>query len=304
MVLEVMAIWMAVFFALASALAGLLLFPGLRDALAAGSGRLQSRLRAVTSRWQGRMSGHASDSSRSLRDAGGRSLRQLSRHRLALLAAALALCVPPLLVLQLRQRPVLDGFAIGEVEPAANSQILELLRGERLVPPTAPPPAVFITADADAAAFEAQTGVVAIAVPQQIVSADRRWERIDPDFQQRVLAVYRLMREQYGYEMVLVEGYRSPERQAELARKGRGTTLAGAGQSCHQYGLAVDSAPIRGGKLQWDMRDPWTRRGYELYGQLAQQAGLEWGGAWRSIKDYVHLENKAACRAARRAAGR
>lgn len=299
-----MAIWMAVFFALVSALAGLLLFPGLRDALAAGSGRLQSRLLAVTERWHGRLSGHAADGSRSMRDAGGRSIRTLSRHRFVLLAAALVLCVPPLLVLQLRQRPLLDGFASGELEPATDSQILELLRGERLTPPMAPPPEVFITADAEASALAAQTGLVAISVPQHIVSADRRWQRVDPDFQQRVLAVYRLMREQYGYEMVLVEGYRSPERQRELARKGRGTTLAGAGQSCHQYGLAVDSAPIRDGKLQWDMRDPWTRRGYALYGQLAQQAGLEWGGAWRSIKDYVHLEHRSECRAARRAAGK
>ncbi|MCG6630554.1 M15 family peptidase, partial [Acinetobacter baumannii] len=78
-------------------------------------------------------------------------------------------------------------------------------------------------------------------------------------------------------------------------------TRAGSWQSCHQYGLAVDSAPLRDGKLQWDMGDPWTRRACSLYGELAQQAGLEWGGSWRSIKDYVHLEKLEACRSARAA---
>src|SRR5690606_1939974 len=117
---------------------------------------------------------------------------------------------------------------------------------------------------------------------------------------QRVLAIYEVMRRQYGYEMVLVEGYRSPERQAELMAGGK-ATRADAWQSCHQYGLGVDSAPIRDGKLQWNMEDPWTQRGYYLYGELAQQAGLEWGGSWRSIKDYVHVEMHDRCRAARTA---
>ena len=67
--------------------------------------------------------------------------------------------------------------------------------------------------------------------------------------------------------------------------------------------MIVDSALYRDGKLQWDMGYDWTRRGYFLYGRLAAEAGLEWGGNWRSIKDYVHLELKDDCRQARRAAG-
>jgi len=299
-----MALWAAIFFALTSALAGWLLFPGLRDAAAAGVGRMQARLSAIGSRWQGRIGRRAAGSSQSARGVGGRALRNLARHRAVLIGTAVLLLAPPLLVLQLRQRPSLDTFEPGEDLSVTNPQILELLRGERLVPPAEPLPLVFVVAQAEATALAVQVGADAIHVPEKIVSADRRWGRIDPEFQQRVLAVYEVMRLQYGYEMVLVEGYRSPERQAELARKGSGTTRAGAGQSCHQYGMAVDSAPIRDGKLQWDMSDPWTRRGYFLYGQLAQQAGLEWGGAWRSIKDYVHLEQKTACRSARRAAGR
>jgi peptidoglycan L-alanyl-D-glutamate endopeptidase CwlK len=79
---------------------------------------------------------------------------------------------------------------------------------------------------------------------------------------------------------------------------GRGkATRAGAWQSCHQYGLGVDSAPIRDGKLQWDMNDEWTKRGYFLYGELAEQAG--WTGAETgAASDAVHVEMTARRRAA------
>lgn len=208
----------------------------------------------------------------------------VSKHRWVLLAAAALLLVPPLLILSLRRNVVLDDFR-GDDLSESSGMIAQLLRGERLVPPPAPPPEVFTTEE------------IRRERPE-IVSADRRWNQVDPGLQQRVLAIYEVMRRQYGYQMVLVEGYRSPERQAELMSGGM-ATRAGAWQSCHQYGLAVDSAPIRDGKLQWNMSDDWTRRAYELYGELGRQAGLTWGGDWRSIKDYVHLEASPDCRAAR-----
>ncbi|RNF83895.1 M15 family peptidase [Lysobacter psychrotolerans] len=291
---------MALVFAVVSVLVWLVLFDTAREAVFDRAGRIAAALGSVLSRWQDGASSRAQDSSQAVRAASGRVAGKVSRHRWLLIASLLLVLVPPLLTLALRQR-----VALGSVDDApmlaSNPQILELLRGERLVPPPELPPEVFIAAEAEVEAVQQRTGEVVIA-PEKIASADRRWNNIDPDFQQRVLAIYQVMR-QHGYEMVLVEGYRSPERQARLAAGGK-ATRAGAGQSCHQYGLAVDSAPMRDGKLQWNMEDPWTRRGYFLYGELAQQAGLEWGGNWRSIKDYVHLEMKDACRSARRAAGR
>lgn len=295
------ALWMAIFFAVTAAAAWLALFPAARDGVLGGADRLFARLAEVLGRWQTRASGRASESSQSARASGQRAMHLFGRHRNLLLATALLLTVPPLVILQMRQRVTLDGFE-GGTEVSSNAHVLELLRGERLAPPPELPPAVFVAAEADLLR-SAGTAASGSEAPQAISGADRKWNRIDPVFQQRVLAIYQVMREQYGYEMVLVEGYRSLERQAALARKGGGTTRAGAGQSCHQYGLAVDSALYRDGKLQWDMGDPWTKRGYFLYGQLAEEAGLEWGGSWRSIKDYVHLELKVACRTARRAAG-
>ncbi len=210
----------------------------------------------------------------------------LRRHWPVLAIAIGLLSIPPVIILMSRQTVVLSDFR-GDDLAESGSMVAQLLRGERLTPPPAPPPEVFTTTEIR-------------RLRPEIVTADRKWNQIDPDLQQRVLAIYEVMRRQYGYEMVLIEGYRSPERQAELMAGGK-ATRAGAWQSCHQYGLGVDSAPIRDGRLQWDMEDPWTRRGYFLYGELAEQAGLDWGGNWRSIKDYVHVEDTDRCRTARNA---
>jgi len=215
------------------------------------------------------------------------SVRGMLRRHWPVLAIAIGLlCIPPVIILMSRQTVVLSDFR-GDDLAESGSMVAQLLRGERLTPPPAPPPEVFTTTEIR-------------RLRPEIVTADRKWNQIDPDLQQRVLAIYEVMRRQYGYEMVLIEGYRSPERQAELMAGGK-ATRAGAWQSCHQYGLGVDSAPIRDGRLQWDMEDPWTRRGYFLYGELAEQAGLDWGGNWRSIKDYVHVEATARCKVARNA---
>ncbi|MFT4249227.1 MAG: M15 family metallopeptidase [Pseudomonas sp.] len=218
-------------------------------------------------------------------DLGG-ILDTFRRRRWLLVGTLLAVLLPSLLILLVRRTVVLDEFQ-GQDLAESTSLVAQLLRGERLTPPPPPPPEVFTTEEIR-------------RTRPEIVSADRRWDSIDAGLQQRVLAIFEVMRRQHGYEMVLIEGYRTPERQAELMAGGK-ATRAGAWQSCHQYGLAIDAAPIRDGRLQWDMEDAWTRRGYMLYGELAAQAGLEWGGSWRSIQDYVHVEMAAACRAARSA---
>ena len=255
-----------------------LLFPEVAARARATCGRALARIRHG---WRPR---RAPRSAATLARAAGDLRGKVSRHRWVLLAAALLVVVPPILILSLRRNVVLDDFR-GDDMTESSGMIAQLLRGERLVPPPPPPPALFTTEE------------IRRERPE-IVSADRRWDQVDSSLQQRVLAIYEVMRRQYGYEMVLVEGYRSPERQAELMQGGM-ATRAGAWQSCHQYGQAVDSAPIRDGKLQWNMDDAWTRRAYQLYGELGREAGLTWGGDWRSIKDYVHLEATAACRTAR-----
>ena len=155
-----------------------------------------------------------------------------------------------------------------------------LLNGERLVPPPPLPPDVFTTAEVE-------------RIRPAIREASRNWEQLDAEFKQRLLLVFKLMRDEHGYEMALLEGYRSPERQARLAALGSNVTQAGAYHSYHQYGLAADCAFYREGKLVISEKDPWAMRGYELYGQIAESAGLTWGGRWKMM-DLGHVELRRA----------
>jgi peptidoglycan L-alanyl-D-glutamate endopeptidase CwlK len=195
-------------------------------------------------------------------------------HALLSASAAMLILLPPLLAWLLSGRNGLPDA--GTRERAVDDQVAALLRGERLVTPPPLPPAVFTTAE------------VTLLRPQ-LAGANRNWQLLDGDFTQRLLMVFKVMRDQYGYEMVLLEGYRSPERQNELADAGGHVTNARAFQSWHQYGLAGDCAFLRDGKVVISERDPWAMRGYQLYGQVAEQAGLTWGGRWKLL-DFGHVE--------------
>lgn len=205
--------------------------------------------------------------------AAPRTGRLRQRLRPWMWAALALLALPPLLV-------VLSGWRLrlslpDQTPGTQDERLAALLAGEQLVPPPPLPPEVFARAQAEGVAVE-------------IVSADRRWELLDAGFRQRLLAVYKSMREQ-GYEMVLLEGYRSPERQAMLQRQGPQVTQAGPMQSYHQHGLAADSAFLREGRLVISEADPWALQGYELFGRESERYGLRWGGRWR-MRDYGHVE--------------
>lgn len=118
---------------------------------------------------------------------------------------------------------------------------------------------------------------------------DRKWNRINPRYKQRLLMVFKIMKERYQYDLVLIEGYRSPERQNLLSKQPE-TTKARAYQSYHQFGLAADVAFIRDGKVMISERDPWVMQAYQRYGEVAESVGLTWGGRWKSIQDYGHTE--------------
>jgi len=157
-----------------------------------------------------------------------------------------------------------------------DEKIAALLNGEQLVPPPPLPPDVFATREVE-------------QVRPALKDASRDWNLLDADFRTRLLLVYKIMREQHGYEMALLEGYRSPERQNRLAQMGNNITNAGAFQSYHQYGLAADNAFLQNGKIVISEKDPWAMRGYQLYGETAESVGLTWGGRWK-LMDLGHVE--------------
>lgn len=161
-----------------------------------------------------------------------------------------------------------------------NRQVAQLLEGEHLTPPLPLPPLAFTTAD------------VTLVRPM-LGGASRDWEQLDDAFGQRLLRVFHVMREQHGYEMALLEGYRSPQRQEQLAAAGPHVTSARAYQSQHQFGQAADCAFVRDGKLVISERDPWAMRGYRLYGETAEAMGLTWGGRW-TMMDFGHVEMRSS----------
>lgn len=230
---------------------------GTSSVLARGE-RWRARLRALA--------GHCVAAARA-------SVCLLSSHRRRVLLALVVLLAPSLIVVA-ASRPALFEFL--ETASPADRQIATLLMGEHLVPPAALPPDMFTTREVE-------------LVRPDVRDASRNWDLLDAEFVQRLLLVYRLMKERHGYEMVLIEGYRSPERQAALHAQGAHVTAAGANMSYHQFGLAADSAFLRDGRIVISERDPWAMRGYQVYGEIAEEVGLHWGGRW-TLLDYGHVE--------------
>ena len=184
-----------------------------------------------------------------------------------------------------------------------DAQIYALLEGEMLVPPPEVDAELIVAAEAIAQQAEViaqQAEVIVdqntpIKVPIQIThainlrGADRKWDKINPRYAQRLLLVFKIMKERHGYDMVLLEGYRSPERQNMLASKGSHVTQATGYRSYHQFGLAADVAFMRDGKVVITEKDPWAMQGYKHYGEAAESVGLVWGGRWKMM-DLGHTE--------------
>ncbi|MEO8153483.1 MAG: M15 family metallopeptidase [Rhizobacter sp.] len=269
--------WIAIvaYFVLACVLAALLLLPPFREQVLGRVWRIGQRLGGAQRNAQTAAARNAKQGLAQASGVAANGTRWLQRHWLGVSAVAALLALPPLVVFSLRGWHTLDAFDDTRAAQS-DSVVAALLQGEQLAPPPPLPPEVFATAEVE-------------SVRPQLGNADRRWDLLDADFRQRLLLAYRLMREEHGYDMVLIEGYRSPERQTLLASMGAQVTNAAAWQSYHQHGLAGDSAFMRAGKLVISERDPWAAKGYELYGELAQRVGLTWGGHWQNA-DLGHAE--------------
>ena len=262
------------FFVFACFGAWLLLFPAGRDLLTHSASAIGRRLEQRLRRDVQQGTQQASALGRGARGGAGSALRFLQRRYPLILAASVLMTVPPLLALMLSGRGMLGGYDGGG--HVTNDQVADLLKGEQLVTPAPLPPVTFTTAE------------VTLVRPM-LDSANRNWQLLDPDFSRRMLLVFRIMKERHGYDMAILEGYRSPERQNSLAAAGSNVTNAKAFQSYHQFGLAADCAFLRDGKLVISEKDPWAMRGYRLYGEVAESVGLTWGGRW-TMMDFGHTE--------------
>jgi len=121
-----------------------------------------------------------------------------------------------------------------------------------------------------------------------------QWDGVHPELRLKLETIQALMREE-GFDLRLMEGFRSDARQARLMASGSGVTQVGAGRSCHNHGFAADMVIFVRGRPSWDLNHSHVRDGYVRFGALATAAGLRWGGAWADFQDMPHVELRDEC---------
>lgn len=93
-----------------------------------------------------------------------------------------------------------------------------------------------------------------------------------------------------GIDVIITSTYRDAASQDYLyaqgrTRPGKIVTNAKAGQSWHNYQLAFDFVPIKGGKAQWNDTATFVR-----CGEIAESLGLEWAGRWKRFREMAHCQ--------------
>ena len=133
------------------------------------------------------------------------------------------------------------------------------------------------------------------AVGSNSMANSRNLEDLHP----RVAALARRLIEQcaaQGIDLLITCTWRDHASQDALyaqgrTRPGRVVTCARGGQSWHNWRIAFDVVPLRGGKLVWGTQgadgELWCR-----VGEIGEAIGLEWGGRWKFI-DMPHFQYTA-----------
>ncbi len=92
-----------------------------------------------------------------------------------------------------------------------------------------------------------------------------------------------------GIKLRVTSGYRSFIEQTSLYNQGRTTagkivTNAKAGQSYHNYGLAIDVCEIKENKALWD------EAMFKKIAPIGKKYEFEWGGDWKKFVDRPHFQ--------------
>ena len=107
---------------------------------------------------------------------------------------------------------------------------------------------------------------------------------LHPFFRDRIIQLIAKCEEK-GIQLAVVETYRTHAKQHEYKTMGKRYTSSKAGQSKHQYGLAVDVVPVIDSTAVWDNTMLWKK-----IGVIGEKLGLRWGGRWRNPYDPGHFE--------------
>jgi peptidoglycan L-alanyl-D-glutamate endopeptidase CwlK len=120
--------------------------------------------------------------------------------------------------------------------------------------------------------------------------ASRSLKDLDPRFAAKAVRVLEACKDR-GVDLIVTCTLRSMDEQTLLYARGRDApgpivTQAQAGQSAHNYGLAMDVVPLVHGKPQWSATAP----EWQIYGEEVEKAGLEWAGHWKTFKESPHCQ--------------
>lgn len=130
--------------------------------------------------------------------------------------------------------------------------------------------------------------ILEIVLDLSILKKFRSEKKLLPLVQRKANAVVTEMA-RLGHPVRINEGFRSFERQDALYRQGRFgdtrpiVTNARAGESMHNYGVAVDFVFIKEGYNASEML-------WQKLGQVGKAQGFEWGGDWKNFVDRPHFE--------------
>lgn len=119
---------------------------------------------------------------------------------------------------------------------------------------------------------------------------DTRLAKVHPELAKRMYRIIQSLSTQ-GITLVVVQGLRTYAEQDAMYAQGRTkpgkrVTNAKGGQSNHNFGLAVDVAPMKAGKIDWNA----PLNVWQAIGKAGELEGLEWGGRWKSFVDMPHLQ--------------
>ena len=117
---------------------------------------------------------------------------------------------------------------------------------------------------------------------------DTRIAQLDDRLQAPAKEFINTVEKQFGIQLRVTQSFRSFEEQEALYAKGRTVsgrivTNARGGQSYHNYGLAFDVVIMRNGQAVWESLP-------KDIADIAISLGFEWGGNWRTFKDYPHFQ--------------
>jgi len=111
------------------------------------------------------------------------------------------------------------------------------------------------------------------------------------------IAECQIMAKAHGYEYKAICGNRTWEEQAKIYAQGRTApgkivTNAKPGYSNHNFGIAVDMGVFKDGKYLDENNPAQAEMFHHKAAMIAEKYGIEWGGSWKSFKDYPHFEYK------------